>query len=136
MTDADAGSTMLHHVSLPVADLVRATRLYDAVLGALGYRRVCSGRDFSGYGVEEDKDKFAIKQIAPSASAGPRFHLAFRAPSWRAVDRAHAAAIAHGAADDGPPGLRTAYGPSYYAAFFIDHDGHRIEAVCNEAPPT
>jgi catechol 2,3-dioxygenase-like lactoylglutathione lyase family enzyme len=52
--------TMLHHISLPVADLQRAAALYDAALSALGYRRVCSGDDFAGYGVEDDKDKFSI----------------------------------------------------------------------------
>lgn len=123
---------MLHHVSLPVADLARSSTLYDEALAALGYRRVCSDADFAGYGTVQDRDRFAIKQINPSASAGPRFHLAFSAPSRAAVDRFHAAALTHGARDDGAPGLRPRYGPDYYAAFIIDLDGHRIEAVIDE----
>ena len=122
---------MLHHISLPVADLERSSALYDAALLALGYRRVCSGDGFAGYGVEAGKDKFAIKHAVPSASAGPRFHLAFSAPSREAVDAFHRAALRHGAADNGAPGLRLHYGPKYYAAFIIDCDGHRIEAVHN-----
>jgi catechol 2,3-dioxygenase-like lactoylglutathione lyase family enzyme len=122
---------MLHHVSLPVADLKRSIALYDAALAALGYRQVCSGRGFAGYGIEAGKDKFAIKHSVPSASAGPRFHLAFVATSRDAVDAFHEAAILHGASSDGAPGLRAHYGPSYYAAFIIDLDGHRIEAVHN-----
>ena len=125
---------MLHHVSLPVADLEGSSALYDAALAALGYRRVCSGAGFVGYGIEEGKDKFAIKHSVPSASAGPRFHLAFAAPSRDAVDAFHDAAILNGASSDGAPGLRAHYGPSYYAAFVVDLDGHRIEAVHN-APP-
>ena len=125
---------MLHHISLPVADLQRSSALYDAALAALGYRRVCSGKDYAGYGIEDDKDKFSIKHIVPSASAGPRFHLAFAAPSQQAVDAFHQAALAHGATCDGAPGLRPHYGPTYYAAFIIDLDGHRIEAV--HSPPT
>jgi catechol 2,3-dioxygenase-like lactoylglutathione lyase family enzyme len=123
---------VLHHISLPVSDLDKSTRLYDAALSELGYRRVCSGGDFAGYGVEDNEDKFAIKQIRPSACAGRRFHLAFTAPSRESVDRFHATALRHGATDDGRPGLRRHYGPAYYAAFIIDLDGHRIEAVIND----
>ena len=120
---------MLHHISLPVADLKRSSSLYDAILSVLGYRCVCAGKDYAGYGVEEDEDLFMLKQINPSASAGSRFHLAFGAPSRKAVDEFHKSALANGATDDGKPGLRVHYGPTYYAAFIVDLDGHRIEAV-------
>ena len=122
---------MLHHISLPVADLERSSTLYDAALAALGYRQVSSSDGFVGYGVEDGKDKFAIKHAVPSASAGPRFHLAFAAPSRGAVDAFHRAALEHGAVDDGGPGPRPHYGSHYYAAFVVDFDGHRIEAVHN-----
>jgi hypothetical protein len=45
------------------------------------------------------------------------------------VDAFHQAALQHGATDNGGPALRPHYGPGYYAAFIIDLDGHRIEAV-------
>jgi len=70
----------------------------------------------------------------PVTPPGPGFHLAFRAPSRAAVDRFHAAALAAGGASDGAPGPRPDYGPTYYAAFVIDPDGHKLEAVYN-APP-
>lgn len=41
----------------------------------------------------------------------------------------HAAGLAHGGADNGAPGLRPHYAESYYAAFLLDPDGWRIEAV-------
>ncbi len=122
---------MLHHASLPVEDLDRAGTLYDAALATLGYRRVCEGPGFVGYGVEDGKDKFALKQSAPSVAAGPGFHIALAAPSREAVDAFHKAALRHGASDNGSPGPRPHYGPTYYAAFIIDPDGHRIEAVHN-----
>lgn len=124
---------MLHHISLPVANIEKSTALYDAALSALGYRRVCSGKDFAGYGIEDGNDQFAIKQINPSTSAGPRFHLAFSAPSRKAVDQFYEVALSNGATDNGNPGLRKQYSPTYYAAFIIDLDGHRIEAVIDEA---
>ena len=126
---------MLHHASLPVADLRQSAKLYGAALSVLGYRRVCSGEDFVGYGVEKNKDQFSIKANSPSRSVGPGFHLAFSAPSTEAVDQFHAAALNHGATDDGAPGFREHYGPGYYAAFIVDLDGHRIEAVINEHRP-
>ncbi len=122
---------MLHHASLPVEDLDRAAALYDAALAPLGYRRVCSGPGFAGYGVEDGRDKLALKEAVPSAAAGPGFHIALAAPSREAVDAFHEAALRHGASDNGGAGLRPHYGPTYYAAFIIDLDGHRIEAVHN-----
>ena len=120
---------MLHHASLPVSDLDRAAALYDAALAPLGYRCVARAPGFAGYGVEDGKDQLALKQTDAAAAAGPGFHLALAAPSREAVDAFHAAALGHGASDNGGPGLRPGYGPSYYAAFVVDLDGHRLEAV-------
>ncbi len=121
---------MLHHVSLPVADLNAASAMYDAALAALGYQRAFTDATAVGYGIEPGKDKLCLKLVPDAKSAGPGFHLALAAPSTAAVDRFHAAALAHGARDNGAPGLRPQYGPSYYAAFVIDLDGHALEAVC------
>ncbi len=125
------GEGMLHHLSLPVADLTRTRAFYDATLGALGYRCVFANDEAIGYGVEDDRDKLALMQ-STSGATGPGFHLAFRAPSHDAVDRFHAAALAHGGTDNGAPDLRPHYGPHYYAAFVLDPDGHRLEAVCKD----
>ena len=123
------GGRMLHHISLPVADLARSSKLYDGILATLGYRRVCSGKGYAGYGVTDGEDLFAIKNVTPATSAGPGFHLAFGAPSRAAVDEFHRLALANGATNGGKPGLRPHYGPTYYAAFIVDFDGHRVEAV-------
>ena len=120
---------MLHHASLAVADLQQSCALYDSALGALGYRRVCEAPRFAGYGVEEGRDKFALMESGLPASSGIGSHVAFAAPSRDAVDAFHRAALQHGATDNGAPALRPQYGPDYYAAFVIDLDGHRIEAV-------
>jgi len=47
------------------------------------------------------------------------------------VDRFHAEALAAGGTDNGPPGIREDYHPTYYAAFVLDPDGNNIEAVCH-----
>jgi catechol 2,3-dioxygenase-like lactoylglutathione lyase family enzyme len=98
----------------------------------MGYRRVFEDDTAIGYGIEDGKDKFCLKLRSPTVPPGPGFHFAFAAPTRAAVDRFHSAALSLGGLDDGPPGLRAHYGAHYYAAFLVDPDGHRIEAVINE----
>ncbi len=121
---------MLGHLSFGVADLARSTVFYDAALTALGYARVWTNEHGAGYGLAGGGDKLALFPRADALAPGTGFHLAFDAPSREAVDRFHAAAIAAGGTDDGPPGLRPRYSPTYYAAFVIDPDGYKLEAVC------
>lgn len=122
---------MLHHISFGVRDLALSGAFYDAALGALGFRRVCEDDDIIGYGVEDDKDLLCLKLRPDATPPGAGFHMAFAAPSRAAVDAFHAAALRIGGGDNGAPGLREDYGDHYYAAFLIDPDGHRIEAVIN-----
>ena len=53
---------------------------------------------------------------------------AFAAPTRAAVDAAHAAAMAAGVQDEGPPGLRD-FGPNYYGAYVRDPDGNKLHFV-------
>jgi catechol 2,3-dioxygenase-like lactoylglutathione lyase family enzyme len=123
---------MLHHVSFAVTNLQASGAFYDAALGALGYRRVFEDNTAIGYGLENGKDKFCLKLRSPVEAPGPGFHLAFAATSRAAVDACHAAALAVGGQDNGPPGPRPHYGPHYYAAFLVDPDGYHLEVVMNE----
>jgi len=59
-------------------------------------------------------------------------HVAFAADSREQVRSFYNAAIAAGGEDNGPPGLRLDYHPTYYAAFVRDPDGNNIEAVCHK----
>ena len=121
---------MLHHLSFAVTDIVRSAAFYDAVLATLGYSRVWEDETFVGYGTEPGKDVFALKLRPENAGVpGDGFHVAFAAPSREAVLAFHAAALAHGGSDNGGAGLHPEYGPYYHAAFVIDPDGYRIEAV-------
>jgi catechol 2,3-dioxygenase-like lactoylglutathione lyase family enzyme len=60
----------------------------------------------------------------------PGFHVAFAASSREAVVRFYDAALAAGGRDNGSPDPRPAYGPEFFAAFVMDLDGYRLEAVC------
>jgi catechol 2,3-dioxygenase-like lactoylglutathione lyase family enzyme len=120
---------MLGHISFGVSELERAARFYDAALAPIGFVRVWTDPDGVGYGPPGNRDKFAIFARAGATPPGEGFHLAFDAASRTAVDDFHAAALAAGGTDNGGPGLRSQYGPTYYAAFVVDPDGHRLEAV-------
>ncbi|HXC56228.1 MAG TPA: VOC family protein [Rhizomicrobium sp.] len=120
---------MIGHISFGVRDLGHATAFYDPVMATIGFVRVWSNPTAVGYGRSGGGDKFALKQRDGASPPGVGFHLAFDAPDRATVDRFHAVALAHGGMDDGAPGLRPHYGPTYYAAFLTDPDGYRLEAV-------
>jgi len=125
---------MLGHLSFGVSDLERAVAFYDAALAPLGLTRVWTKSDAAGYGPPGRGDLLALKKRSVAATPpGPGFHLAFNATSHAAVDAFHSAALGAGGIDNGAPGLRPHYGPTYYAAFVIDPDGYPIEAVCQSA---
>jgi catechol 2,3-dioxygenase-like lactoylglutathione lyase family enzyme len=120
---------MIDHLTLTVRDVDRSVAFYTRALGPLGYRVLMEFERV--YGLGDGKPDFWLKQDDPPTN--PQ-HLAFAARTRAAVDAFYAAALAAGARDNGPPGLREHYHPTYYAAFVIDPDGHPIEAV-NHAEP-
>jgi catechol 2,3-dioxygenase-like lactoylglutathione lyase family enzyme len=127
---------MLDHISLGVTDLERGRRFYDAVLRPLGIVRIVDfqqrGSDYGAMAGSLGVEFTITAETERMPSRG--MHLCFRAPDRAAVLAFHAAAIASGGRSDGEPGLRPQYHPDYFAAFVLDPDGHRIEAVCH-APP-
>ncbi len=122
---------MISHASLGVRSLASSTRFFDACLSALGYVRLYGTDKVSGYGRPGGEAALDLFPIGPADAPRtiPGFHLALDAPSRAAVGAFHAAAIAAGGADAGAPGLRPQYHERYYAAFVLDLDGHKIEAV-------
>jgi catechol 2,3-dioxygenase-like lactoylglutathione lyase family enzyme len=126
---------MLDHVSITASDLAVAERFYDAVLAALGIAKVGAAGTWIGYGERCDADhlerSYLSIRLGPRPEDAPRRHWCFKASSRAAVDAFWRTGLAHGGHDGGAPGLRPDYHPSYYAAFLLDPDGNRIEAVCH-----
>jgi catechol 2,3-dioxygenase-like lactoylglutathione lyase family enzyme len=128
---AVAFRAMLDHMTLTVRDMARAKAFYTAILAPLGYRVLMEFGDMCGFG--DTKPYFWMKQ--GDVPTTPQ-HIAFVARRRADVDAFHAAALAAGARDNGPAGLRPDFHATYYAAFVIDPDGHNIEAVNHrEASP-
>jgi catechol 2,3-dioxygenase-like lactoylglutathione lyase family enzyme len=131
---------ILDHVSIGVSDLGKGRAFYDAVLATLGYARVYDvdipgqGLVSHGYGAAPEKPEFWIgvpEYIDARANAAGGAHIAFVARARKDVDAFHAAALKHGGRDNGKPGLRPEYHPTYYGAFAFDPDGNKIEACCH-----
>jgi catechol 2,3-dioxygenase-like lactoylglutathione lyase family enzyme len=127
---------MLDHVGLAVSDIQRSRAFYERALSPLGYRvmgvippdRNASGGAAVMFGI--DDPDFVI---ADNERPGEGNHIAFRADNRAQVAAFHAAALAAGGHDNGPPGLRPHYHPQHYAAFMRDPDGFNVEAVCHRA---
>ncbi|GAB4363863.1 MAG: VOC family protein [Kiloniellaceae bacterium] len=131
---------MLDHISITVADIGRAAPFYDAIMAALSVPQVVRSEGQLGYGLRNRPDDdshsyFSVFQSRRADLVPDNRHWCFRAPSREAVDAFHAAGLANGGTCDGPPGLRDDYHPGYYAAFLLDPDGNRVEAVCHRIPP-
>jgi catechol 2,3-dioxygenase-like lactoylglutathione lyase family enzyme len=125
---------MLDHVSITVRAIGRSLPFYDAIMTALGQERVWRDEAAAGYGLRADgaHPERSYLTVRAGLNAPPdRRHWAFKAGSRAAVDAFHAAGLAAGGTCDGPPGPRPDYHDSYYAAFLLDPDGNRLEAVCH-----
>ena len=127
---------MIDHVGIAVTELDRSRTFYEAALGPLGMSvqmevggdKTESGGSALGFGIPGEK----IFWIADGEKVGEGTHVAFKADSRDQVDAFHSEGLKAGGRDNGAPGLRPHYGPSYYAAFLYDPDGVNIEAVCYE----
>ena len=128
----------LDHVSIGVTHMKRSQAFYDAVLAPLGMSAVMpiniGGQLVAvGYGDAPTKATFWIGQPVngQEATMGNGVHVAFHADTRAAVDDFYLAALDQGGIEDGKPGLRGHYHPSYYGAFVRDPDGNKIEACCH-----
>ncbi len=123
---------MLAHVSIGVSDIKKAGAFYDSVLGPLGYKRVYDSEGALAYG-EKDAVLWLLANggtVKPDLKSG--LHFCFDAKARKDVDAFHAAGLKNGGTDNGKPGIREDYSPTYYAAFVVDPDGYRIEAYCGK----
>jgi catechol 2,3-dioxygenase-like lactoylglutathione lyase family enzyme len=117
---------MIDHVGFEVSDLRRSGAFYDGIFLALGARRLHESEHAIAYGTEHPTFWIVVRGRAPGPGYG---HIALRASGPPAVRAAHAAGLAAGGSDEGPPGQRPQYGPRYFAAYLRDPDGLRVEVV-------
>ena len=120
---------MIDHMGFAVRDFAKSRAFYEAALRPLGMTLVRGGDNWAAFG-EGPHTEFWIGTFG---EAPGHTHFAFVAKDRAAVRAFYDAAMAAGGTDNGPPGIRENYSPTYYAAFVTDPDGHNVEAVCRTA---
>ncbi|HVK80442.1 MAG TPA: VOC family protein [Verrucomicrobiae bacterium] len=141
----------IHHIDLTVKDAHASRAFYESVLGFMGYRLSSPIADFdpaqhNGYDFDlRDGDKFcSIGILSARGEHADRthnryssglHHIAWNAASRGDVDAMHAHLQSIGANITDPPADYPKYGPGYYAVFFTDADGLKLEYVYKPVAP-
>ena len=124
---------MIGYVTLGTNDFDKAAAFYDTVLAVMGGKRMMDEDDFIAW--TDKPDRPAISIIKPNdgqaATVGNGVMVALMVDSRALVDKVHAAALAAGGTDEGAPGVRF---DSFYAGYFRDLDGHKLNAFCMKKP--
>ena len=119
----------ISHVSVGVNDVGRAKAFYDPLMKLLGLRIRQSDSESVDYGNEGLVFSLETPTNGKPATPGNGVHVAFTVPNRETVDSFHAEGLRLGGTDAGAPGPRPQYGDNYYAAFVLDPEGNKIEAV-------
>ncbi|PLS30531.1 glyoxalase [Bifidobacterium margollesii] len=114
---------MIDHLTIKVKDFEHETAFYEAALAPLGYAK---GDEFPGAAQFASTDGSSVWVVQTDGDVTP-MHVAFNGDE-NAIAAFHAAALSAGGTDNGAPGPRPNYGPTYYAAFVHDPEGNNIEA--------
>ena len=118
------------HVTIRSSRRDESERFYDMVLTTLGIEKTASGEHYVEWG------EFSLTEESASRPTTRNLHVAFRAESRELVDAFWRAGIQARYRDDGAPGERPQYSPTYFGAFLLDPDGTSVEAVHHDAVDT
>ena len=115
------------HIDLRVSDIASALRFYDELMPALGFTERYHGEEWKVWATTDPLPRTAYFGITEEqAHVANANRIAFWVESAREVDRV--AEVARGAGASGLSGPKPMpYGPGYYAAFFADPSGNRLE---------
>lgn len=116
------------YITIGALDVEAALPFYDAVLGAIGYERGPLNGGWAFYGKGETPGVGLCKPFdGQPARAGNGVMIGFKADTQDQVKTAHAAALANGGTDEGPPGFRPAEATSgFYGAYMRDATGNKL----------
>jgi catechol 2,3-dioxygenase-like lactoylglutathione lyase family enzyme len=120
---------MLDHVSIAVSDIERSAAFYERTLAPLGLTKLVTRPAMVGFGKSYPELWINLRARMARLSPDSGAHIGIRARTTAEVDAFHAAALAAGAISESAPSVRPHDRVRYYAAFIVDPDGNRIEAV-------
>lgn len=126
---------VINHIEIAVTDAERSRRFYEAALSPLGLALVISttGAVNGGARYGFGRDGYPSFWIHGEPGINRPVHIAFTGADRAAVNAFYKAALASVGTDNGGPGIRERYHPSYFAAYVLDPDGNNIEAVCQSS---
>lgn len=118
---------MIGYVTVGTNDLPRAAKFYDALAAEMETPRMMEFETFIAWGKPGGAAGIAATKPfdGSAASVGNGVMVALEARDNAQVDRLYAIALANGGSDEGPPGPR---GDGFYAAYFRDPDGNKLNA--------
>ncbi len=121
----------LNYIMIGSNDLARSRLFYDAVMAEIG--GVISA-DYPGHAFCYSLKGGGRVWVAPpydkeSAQPGNGLMIGYGVESEAGVQKAHAAALAHGGANEGDPGPRPQYSPDFYGAYARDPDGNKMSFI-------
>jgi len=122
--------TMIGYVTLGTNDLERAAAFYDELLKLVSAGRFMETDKFIAWAVAPDKPALSVTRPydGNTATVGNGVMVALVVMTPEQVDAIHARAIELGGTDEGAPGPRGDSG--FYAAYFRDLDGNKLNAFC------
>ena len=118
---------MIGYVTLGTNDLPRAAQFYDALAAELGTTRMMESDSFIAWGTPGGGAGIGLTKPSDGKAAcvGNGVMVALEASDASQVDRLYSLALSLGGSDEGPPGPR---GEGFYAAYFRDPDGNKLNA--------
>ncbi|MCR9225175.1 MAG: VOC family protein [Hyphomonas sp.] len=124
---------MIGYVTLGTANLKKNAAFYDAIAKEMGVGRMMDEDTFIAWGNMDGAPGVALSQPfdGKAASVGNGTMVALQASSKEQVDRIHAIALEQGGTCEGKPGDR---GGGFYAAYFRDLDGNKLNAFIMDMP--
>ncbi|MCH2456669.1 MAG: VOC family protein [Henriciella sp.] len=119
---------MIGYVTFGTNDLPRAAKFYDAIASEMGTGRMMDFETFIAWGRPDGPAGIAATKPfdGEPASVGNGTMVALQAKDRAQVDKLHEVALANGGSDEGAPGPRG--GDGFYAAYFRDPDGNKLNA--------
>ena len=118
---------MIGYVTLGTNDLPRAAKFYDAIAAEMGTGRMMEFDTFIAWGTPGGAAGIGLTKPfdGEAASVGNGVMVALEAKDKDQVHKLHEIALAHGGTCEGPPGPR---GDTFYAGYFRDPDGNKLNA--------
>ncbi len=120
---------MIGYVTLGTNDMEKSAAFYDKLLGEMGAKRMMEADTFIAWAVDPSKPAISVTKPhdGKPATIGNGVMVAIPCDKPETVDRLYNKAIELGAQDEGPAGPR---GDSFYAGYFRDPDGNKLNFFC------